>query len=100
MSRIRGFKGKTQSITNQDLVGFFTSVPQHRIKACDKDAISQYWKRHNCNLSTPFRAEGAKKYAASTKTNMKQFQTQCHLNLRQVLDVVSHTLQYPYFLVV
>jgi hypothetical protein len=97
MRRIRRFKGKIQKTTNQDLVGFFTSVPQDRIKACVKDTIAQYCRKHNCNLSTPFRAEGGKKYAASTRTNLKQFQTQCHLNLRQVLDIVSHTLEYPYF---
>jgi hypothetical protein len=51
----------------------FVSPVFHRT-ACFKDAITQYCeKKHNWNLSTWFRAEGAKKYAASTKTTLKQF---------------------------
>ena len=90
-------KHKIRTWTNQDLAGYFTSVPQQKLLQHADQIIKTYTNKHNLSDDKHFRVSCGKKYATSIKNNNINSRYSLQMNLRQLLDTIKFALQTSFF---
>ena len=90
-------KHKIRTWTNQDLAGYFTSVPQQKLLQHAAQIIKTYADKHNLSQDTHFRVSCGKKYATSIKNNNINSRYFLQINLRQLQDTIKFALQTSFF---
>ncbi len=83
-------------LTNQDLVGFFTSVPQERILDGVHRTIQLYCIRSGATMHDSFRANTDKVPQQTIKTNLKQMHKMV-MNLHQLQVLAKWVVENGYF---
>ena len=87
------------SWSNQDLSGFFTSIPQHKLLQSVHRNIEDYCKKHKTNTSHVFLVYIGKHKMGSLKTKSLNNCNWVRIRLRQVIDAIEFAMKYSFFMV-
>jgi hypothetical protein len=85
------------SISNQDLVGFFTSVPQCKIMQNTKTLLLYYCRDHHLKLTDKFQGFSGNHYQQTIRTSTQKSRQHLTLTMQQILDLVEWSLNSSYF---
>ena len=85
--------------SNQDLAGYFTSVPKAKLLERARHNIQSYCSKYNTDNSRIFRIYIGKSKKPAEKAHDINDSQHIKMRLRQVLDAIQFGLLYSYFAV-